>query len=49
MHSERGDFIHRVLKMKEYEEEEDKRMMDTEGGKLIQRRAVSLFVPEQTD
>lgn len=48
MHSEREDFIHRVLKMKEYEEE-DKRMMDMEGGKLIQRRAVSLFVPEQTD
>lgn len=48
MHSEREEFIHRVLKPKE---EENKRTMDMEGGKLIQRRAVSLFFscPEQTD
>lgn len=46
MQSEREEFIHRVLKMKE---EEEKRMTDMEGGKLIQRRAVRLFVPEQTD
>lgn len=47
MQSEREEFIHRVLKMEE--EEEEKRMTDMEGGELIQRRAVRLFVPEQTD
>ena len=54
MHFERGEFIHRVLKTKEEAAEEKKmRTMDMEGGKLIRRRAVSLFffsfVPEQTD
>lgn len=36
--------IHRVLKMTKEEAEEKKRTMDVEGGKLIQRRTVSLFV-----
>lgn len=40
---ERVEFIHHVLKKEPKEEEEKKKTMDTEGGELIQRRAVSLF------
>lgn len=36
--------IHSVLKTTKEEAEEKKRTMDVEGGKLIKRRTVSLFV-----